>query len=339
MREVISELTDKPVHESRTISEDTAAFRGLTALIFLSPFPYLNSIAHFSTFPKFVFIQVGTLILLAVWFWQNARHDKIRIVKCSLYWPLIGFLIWGAVSLIWSLSGYYSGKYWIHWFCCALVFFLSIQLVFNFRRIYWVMRVVAWSSFLIALFGIVVYLLEYQVVRHGAVPAATFGNKNMASHLIVLSVPLGVGLFFSSKRSLAVWLYAFGICFLFTFLLYTKTRAAWAAVIAELLFLSLFFVYERFRQVIRFTVDRQKKAALIFSLFLTVFMANLTPDGLTWQGTDYFKRISQEFDTVETLNLDKEHLASTSSLVVRIKLWRNTFALFLENPIFGIGID
>ena len=160
---------------------------GLLALVLVAPFFIVQSISHFTTLSKRAFIESAAMILLGVWFFEGVRSRTLEIRKCAFYLPLGLFLGWGWLSLTWTLSVYDAITYLLHWTACGIIFFLAVQLLGNRRRIEILMKTLVLASVLVALLGFIQYLFKVDWIRQAASPAATFGNRNMASHFIVLT--------------------------------------------------------------------------------------------------------------------------------------------------------
>jgi len=154
-------------------------------------------------------------------------------------------------------------------------------------------------------------------------------NKNMASHFMVMTLPISLVLFlFSNKKPHAV-LYSI-VFFLGTwYLLYIQARQAYLAVIVEflalVLFLGLDFWKNKPRSVLHSLYLRKTKSFLAIIVLVSLSIAgNFTNQGWNVNDDEKFKRLSAI--SVEGGNS-------------RIPLWINTIEMIKDHPLIGVGVN
>ena len=150
------------------------------------------------------------------------------------------WLLWSGASIFWAGDKFSGIALWLHWFVCALCFFVVVHL---FNEIGQLDRIVLFSvigAAMVSAIGILQYTIGLDLIPQAAVPGATFSNKNIAAQFVVMIWPLSFLLFLVNKERGRDWLFAFIHSILVIFILYTKTRAAWVSVLFSLL---VFFMY------------------------------------------------------------------------------------------------
>jgi O-antigen ligase len=180
-------------------------------------------------------------------------------------------------------------------------------------------------------------LLQYYFTDNGFIqnlffqrspPAATFVNKNMASHFMVMALPISLVLFLFANKRLYTVLYSIVFFLGAWYLLYIQARQAYLAVIVEflalVLFLGLDFWKNKPRSVLHSLYLRKNKSFLAIMVLVSLSIAgNFTNKG--WNANDEkIKRLSAI--SVEGGNS-------------RIPLWINTIEMIKDYPLIGVGVD
>ena len=158
------------------------------------------------------------------------------------------------------------------------------------------------------------------LIVQAVAPSSTFANKNMAAHILSLSVAIGICLFFRSVSISKNILYAVIVAIMTSFIVFTKTRAAWLAfsVMSIALIIFLIWVYKKKKGVVH--LDLFSKNKLIgYGVFAITFIALL---GIG--------------DTPIDMSRANKLINFSSDSNDRIPMFVNTFSMFY--PIFGVGL-
>ncbi len=331
--------------EIRPKARNTAYFTSfhlLAVLVFLAPFPNFKEIYASSYLPKAALIQIGSLLLLTVWLFEQFRANSLKIVKCRLYWPLVAFLLWVILSAAWALDTYSAFSKWTHWAACGLIFFLAVQIIKSRKQARFIFITIVSSAVLLSFLGYFQFLLGLEWFPQTAPPAITFANKNMAGHFFVLVFPACLYLLLSAKNKLAIWSFAFFLACLNTFIYYTFTKAAWVCVSFECLLFIAVFGLEKIRFKTKTVFGKQKAAAVLAALALTIAMSCLTPEGMRWRGEETYNYIAGMWDAdarAANKKLQKMRDYSAMSVKSRLILYENTIELIAKKPLLGFGAD
>lgn len=150
--------------------------------------------------PRAVLIQSGAVLILLVWLMGAILQNERKIVRTPFDLPLLGFVSWASLSLLWAHNFSLGFETGIQWGACLILFFLTTNLSRSERDIRQLLGVLLLAGTLVAVLGICQYLLEVTWVPQIVPPASTFANRNMAAQFMVVTIPLAVGFFLLSRK-------------------------------------------------------------------------------------------------------------------------------------------
>ena len=275
------------------------------------------------------FVSIG----LTWWVFHQVRSQECEIVKSDLYLPIFGFLIWCFISLLWVEDGYLAALMLAQFSSFAVLFVVIVNTFKRFDLTVRILKVLVFSMTLISTIGLLQYYFpDNEFIQHlffqTAKPGATFANKNMASHFIVMTLPLSLVLLLASKVRLKIALYSLSTFVGAWFLLYTFARQAYVAVAVELAILGIFIVLDRYKnnqQSILSSLAKKplKTISLIGIVASLALVSNLTDKG--WHFSSGTKA-----DAIKSINME-----GSSG---RFPAWVNTLEMIKDNPVAGVGI-
>jgi len=323
----------------RKTSLEKLCFWVLAGMVFLMPLLVTDYLYDNVGGLKMLFAMLSALVLLIIWLLHGYTTAELKILSCALLLPLVCFLAWSLISITWSLDGYGGFVQWLHWVACALIFFMALQVLADAERIRIVLTLIFFSGFLVSLVGILQYLIAFSWFPQAAPPAATFGNKNMAAHFIVLSLPVGIWLFGTDPKKGKTWISAGASASMVIYLFYTHTKAAWVAVSVQALFLVLYLVFVRFRLKTGLALNPNKLMALGAATAVVLVMVNLGPRGWQWQIGDATREMTVSVLGEQASDAPETALGNRGqSAAVRFTIWLNTFSIFRDRPFTGVGV-
>jgi len=275
------------------------------------------------------FIVIG----LSWWVFNQIKSEEIIIIKTDLYLPMFGFLAWCFITLWWVEDGYLAAMMLAQFSSFVIIFVLIVNTFKHFDLAIRTLKILVFSMTIVSIIGLLQYYfpdnknIEYmfiQVVK----PAATFGNKNMASHFIVMTLPLSLMLILDSKTHINIILYTLTTFIGSWFLMYTVARQAYVAVALELLVLIIFMVLDYYknnhRSLLHKISNKSMKIIAITGVVASLaLVANLTDKGWNFDSENIFNK-------VKAINIDGGS--------ARLPAWRNTLEMIKDNPIAGVGI-
>jgi|LWDU01.1.fsa_nt_gi O-antigen ligase len=272
---------------------------------------------------------------LFIWTLVSYSNKNIFVIQSPAYWPIFGFLAWSFTSLLWVENGYLATIMLAQFSVFLLVFLLTINIFTNFNKIETLLKFIIFSLALVSVLGLLQYYffnvdfiknLFTQIVS----PAATFGNKNFASHFVVMTLPLSLVFILTSKTNRQVALYSAVTAVGSWFLIYTIARQAYVAIIVELFVLSLFFALDKWKnkdKALLATISNKKiKLISFFSILIfLIFSANFTNQGFNIESGS-----NSKISKIQSISIDKSN--------PRLPAWINTLEMIKDHPIVGVGV-
>lgn len=262
---------------------------------------------------KFYISSVIILILLFFWILNQGFDKQFRVLKSVLFLPIIIFLLLSGLSLFWAVNPYLSLMQWQQWLMAFLMFVLVLNVIKT-QDVFRLLSAIFIASVMVAIVGILQTVFAFDLIAQVVKPASFFGNKNMAVHFIVLTLPLGLGLLLQTKNQTQKWLLLLGLGIVVSYLLFTKTRSGWLALIVQLLLVSLFLFFIR-KQI------KLKFLPVIGGILILGVIAITSKINIQTTVTSIFKEMS---------------LSNKGNS--RINSWINTLVMIGDNPIFGVGL-
>ncbi|MDY7025295.1 MAG: O-antigen ligase family protein [Pseudomonadota bacterium] len=279
---------------------------------------------------KNTFAERWLAIILILWFLMSYWKKQLILPKNPLAVGLSVLGIVAVLSLFWStFTGHTLAKLML-WFGPVVLIFLFYQTI----QARWQLERIAQGVFIagvgVALIGCGQYLFDWQLVAQAANPSSTFGNKNMACHMVVLAMPLAFYFLLARQQSVVMdSLYAAGMMVMAAFLFYTTTRSAWGAVFVELILLTGFMLVARKHLVF----SKQKLVVIALALVGLGLMVHLNKDFLD----------PNRETIVSVFNIFTNHAGSALNEGmkggnIRFTIWDSTFELIKESPLIGYGL-
>lgn len=315
-------------------------YKYLVYLIILMPFLAPSNLPKLPLLisPSDVKTTLGIFLAtsgLFLWLLISYKNKVICIKKSMTYWPIFGFILWNFISLLWVEDGYLATVMLAQFIVFSLIFLLTINIFNDYKKIEILLKSIVVSLTLVSIIGLLqYYFFNIDFIRNLftqiAVPAATFGNKNMASHFVVMTLPLSLILIFTSKNNRQVVLYSVTTIIGAWFLIYIVARQAYVATIVELFVLSLFFILDKWKNkdksLLVTMVNKKSKGVSIFTILIfLIFAANFTNQGFNVENNSHSK-----VEKIQSISVDEFN--------PRIPAWRNTIEMIKEHPIMGVGV-
>ncbi|MDC0482726.1 O-antigen ligase family protein [Candidatus Thioglobus sp.] len=289
--------------------------------------PWFNLTVSNHEFIKSYFAAFGiALLMMASLFYKSQDSEanlKVNYIKLSLF----SLFLFGTASFFWTIDFDFTFNKWLLWLTAAFSFILAINLSLSHDSLIKLTWGLLISAGTIAIIGILQYLFDPFTLTQSAIPGSTFANKNIASQVLVLILPLSYFLILSKKVSnIKVWLLTAMTAFIFVFIFYATSRAAWIVTFIEILLIILYLCIYR-REVSKWCLwNSNKRNASIFGLLLILILVNVSSTGFT-----NFMSI-----TADNINSISESASDSSS--PRYQIWKVAFNIFSDSPIVGSGL-
>ena len=277
---------------------------------------------------------VSTVIIaLTWWLYSQYRSKQIELIKTPLYLPIWGFIAWTYITLLWVEDGYLATIMLAQFTSSALIFTLIINSFKDDNLIEKIPKALIVSMTLVTIIGLIQYYFPdnyfiQNLFAQVAKPSATFGNKNMASHFVVMVLPLSMVFLLAAKNNRMIIWYSVATVLGFWYLMFAAARQAWVAMAVELFVLILFLLLDRYKNKEQAFIKsgkqiKSKFAATVGIVLSLIFVANIGTEGS-------FHRGSNKLEFAKKINVE-----GVSS---RFPAWVNTMEMIKEHPVVGVGV-
>ena len=253
-------------------------------------------------------------------FWAGHGYRKLENHKKTIL-SIMAFLGFATLSSLWSHNFYWAISHLIPLWCSFLGAIVTYQYIRDLDSLFFKLSL---AGAIVALIGLITTSFNLNIFNNLGEYGATFGNKNMASQFIILTIPLGLALFFKNKNKLTLTSSSISLCFL----ILAQARQAWLGLIVMGL-VSIYFLIKHQRPLL------SKKIFVPVMVFLTIL-------GLvfTFLGNPKYSRLERikarlELAVKQFSNpIGKASQGSNE----RVSHWINTLGMVKDNPLLGVGI-
>ncbi len=281
-----------------------------------------HPVSHHLFYKSFIG-QVGVLLFLSVWLWTNKGPKQIQ-VHLSASRLLLGALFCLATcSVIWAVSFDFFVFKWLMWLAGFAAFLLAINVEQTRDAHEKIAMAVVLCGTFISLHGIIQYLFDLDIPFQNAGPASTFSHRNMAAQIVVLCFPFSFYLISLSKRGESRIIALASVPLMITYIFYTGTRAAWAAISVEFIFAAVIFLMYKQHLTSSVAVDKQKIKIGAGMLLAVLVLINLSAG---------FEKFGTFIDTFVSRLMD------TESFSLRLIIWEDALEMVKQNPVIGSGL-
>jgi O-antigen ligase len=294
---------------------------------------YSNNTVDTVLMPKYICFSFSTL-LITVFAYQYAikNRDIFNVVKSHIFFKIyFVFLLVSFIGLQSSIN-YADGIFeWCKLFLLGLSIF-SVAIFFNDdkRLIHFFTQTITILNAIIVLIGMVELIVLFQKtnVTHTNTYAitGTFGHKNIFSEMLFLTFPFAMYQVFTGNKK---WKIFASISVIFTLFLITigLTRAVWLSTIVGFVITFPMYLYalKSTHGLKTLIVQNKKNIAVILSLIAVIILSIII-----YSRFDSFSTFKKQ-----TISMSRYSYGSGGE---RIALWKKSYRVFQENPVFGTGL-
>lgn len=326
-----------------------ALSRGLIALMaFLAPLCVQPAMFDLFDGSKRILCHELLALTFVTWSLGVAVSRKATVVLGPWHVAFGVFLLSQLPGVSLSVNRVAAVEEWLHRFLWLVAFFLASQLYRDHRSVVSLFAATVAGASGAAFLGLmqaggVDFPSLYPQV---AVPASSFGNKNMASEYIALVIPVTLWASLVSRRLWVVALSAAAGGFLGAYVLYSVTRASWVSLFAGVaVMLGTHLVMLVTRWLEKPEPDGPRRAALRHALIGTGLAAGLFTGILVVQAAGGVLALLREpagareghsvtARDIVTIGTD----LNTYSVTWRFRIWANAMALARDHLLCGVGL-
>lgn len=310
---------------------DEGIFVILIMMVILVPvvfYPY--SIPVFAPAKDLVFQLLSLFgFVLLILKYINTRNPVWT--KSALDKPILIYLLFGFLSLIWSVNIYNSILALPLFLVGPILYFIITKSINKQKKIEILLRIIIVVGTCMGAYGILQYLgidFEFWVGNLDRRQVfGLFGNVNYFAEYIILPLSLTIGLILSEEKTFLRIFLLSALIIMSTALFLTFTRGSYLAI-AITVPVTLFLYYRS--AVSEFKKQRYKKFALYLLLLLIIALTIIyIPHPLNQRETT-LGRLRHRI-TIESLT-------SGNPVLRRVATWKFTWMMIEERPLLGSGI-
>jgi len=318
-------VNPKSLMPNRSAPFTAPLFSLLTLLLPILPFIYYLPSADPAGLPRLLMIQVVVTfgILFFVW------YGHWRIFPKRVLIPLILFVLWMLVCLLRAVDKQAALLELLAQVTFVQIFFIAGLAARDRAGIKRLLLLFTLSGAVVALIGAAqVCGFEIPPFEQRFAPASTFVNRNIFAEFILTLFPVSFLLTLFERNRLLGWLNAIVFGLIIFVLIAAQSRAVWLAGLGTLICLLLWLgLSGRFRDVPRWLILSRFACAALVVFLLFPPKGHL---GISGRG-----QLSAELASLGKMGLNEDERLNT--VQVRFALYSNSFYMFMEQPVFGVG--
>jgi O-antigen ligase/Tfp pilus assembly protein PilF len=312
------------------VTPDRVTATVVPGLFAILPLLYDADLYQFALLPKLIGLQVGLLVVSAVWALRLYRGEATWSSP-ETFLPATLFMIWSAVSCLGAdLNTFTSTVFLAH----QLTFFFAYVVLSQTITVETVDRILKWTCISALLYSSI-GILEFWGLDTGDIPSngrpsSTFAYRNFAATFLAASLPLLLIRILRCERRIDLLLGTLSALVVSLFLVYTRSRGAWLGAVASLLLGGLLFFRSAVvppNAAVRSRGWHIPGVAIILLLGLSPWSPQIRPTQ------------SRAIDEGKIELLDAMSSLSTSGAGRgRLALWSNSLQIAQDHPVAGIGL-
>lgn len=302
----------------------TNKFKWLFLSIFIAFLPFMyteTTLDPVLTLRFFVFSTVVLVFLLmskgSLLTKEVLRHPIILILFCIFCSYVLSTF---TSSYSYSDSIYHTLKVGLF-----IVFLLAVTKEFNENRelIFKSGMIFSFLTSLLAIFQIVMNMLNGTLGSEINQITGTMANKNLLSSVLFLAIPFNVYCVYLKKPKIWKVLALVSLISSLLVVLFLQTRAVYVALLLS----CIIFVIVKFKSLKKVIVFSSLIALTICSFMVLLNVIQITSDS-------FGKRLQIKLN--EIVNIE-ETLNKRNSINTRYEIYKNTFNIIKNNPLTGVG--
>ena len=326
-----SEPPEQPPY-NKVLQMAVLALLFLTPLIFPWRIQYAGALNYrFSSFliPKEAFALLVIVSAACYWLIAMARGGTLRFRSHPILLPIAVFTALAGVSVLYSPTRYTSAIDFAKLFTVIVFFLVSLNAFFDQNSARLALYAIFFSGLIVAALSILQLAggLSWLFPRYPGNPQrmySTFGNDSGVAGYLLPVLPIGIGLFLTSRSKGAKWIWFASTGAIAYAILACHTRGVWLGAFVALVFFLVNMVRRRELRGMLTAHGRYTLLAAVLAVILVV--AQLMVPGASTDEIDTLDRITSTF-TVEQVGVN-----------LRAVFWGAALRMVADRPVFGFGL-
>ncbi len=329
-------MANRPTHRHATEGDTPERVTRLCFLFLfvLVPLVYHSEVFSFALLPKRLILQVLLLVSAIFWVFGSSRAS---IHKTSLNNPALLYFLVSLIAFTQVINPV-EGLINLSHQLTFLMLFLVLVSTFQVSSIPDLLRAVALVGIFVSIIGIMEargFDLPWFPVSNGR-PSATFAYRNLAASYLIMSIPLSAALSLTSKSHKDFLLGLVSTGLMVVFLIYTRTRGAWAGLAGAVTAMVLLLAFAKVRWSTSFDVSKHELLSRrVLTPLLVVLATSIT-----------LSLLPPVIASQQSRGIDEKKqdlLAALASVKIpgadrgRKAMWSHTLEMIEHHPLLGVG--
>lgn len=293
-----------------------------------------TGVYQFALLPKRLILQIGLCLVAIIW-WRNTKSQSPRPTHVLLL-PLLCHFGLSLLAITQSTNTTDAVVETAHQLTFILLFILVFH-SFQLSKFLLLLRICAGVGIFVSIIGILEargFDATWIPLSNGR-PSATFAYRNFAAAYLIMCIPLTTLLALINKKKQDFPLGIIATTLMFSFLVYTRTRGAWAGLFCACLITTLIAIFAKSRwktptiNLTHLTQNATNKIICASALVIFTGLASLPP----------------QIASQHSRAIDEKKVALTDALTIstpqadrgRRTLWANTLKIIADHPLLGVG--
>ncbi|MHA1275317.1 MAG: O-antigen ligase family protein, partial [Promethearchaeota archaeon] len=263
------------------------------------------------------------IILIVLWIIKLLSTEKVTWNKNKLNLPIYLFIITLFFSLIISNAISASFEDYIIFISYIILYFTIIN-VFNQKKEFnSFIKIFLITSFIISVYTLIQYYgFDHYYDNLGRL-TSTIGQKNWISNYLAMIFPVAFFYFLLEQTKKNKIKYFFLLSILYATLMICQSRGIWISISITIIFAIYIIIKFKFYRIFE---KNKKWLFLLIITFLIITIIYSTDNPLNKSAITVPQRALSTFDEQDP------------SINTRLLMWRTTFEMIKDKPIFGSGI-
>jgi len=268
-------------------------------------------------------LKLFTILLFVIWTMKILINNNIFFKKTRLNFPILLFVLLMSVSLLRSQFFMVSLNDYIIFLFYFFIYFLIINNINDKAQFNSLIKLIFIISIIIAIYAIMQYYGFDPFLKELSAITSTMGQKNWISNYLALIFPIVFSYFLLEKIKKNKIIYYLLLSILYTTLMICQSRGIWISISITTI-LAIYIIF-KFKLVNTFQ-ENKKWLTLLLVTFLMITIIYSTDNPLNKSAITVPQRALSTFDEQDP------------SINTRLLMWRTTFEMIKDKPIFGSGI-
>ncbi len=268
-------------------------------------------------------LKLFAIIGITLWALKYLIDQKIIWKKSKTNLYIFLFILIMSISLLISKHTIVSFREYIIFISYFFIYFLTLNNIGNRKEFDSFIILFFITSSLVALYTILHYYGFIPYLKEFGPVISTIGQKNWTSNYLALIFPIMFSYFLLEKLKRKKIFYFVALSIVYATLMICQSRGIWISISLTLIF--AIFIILKFNLLKTFQENKKWLITLLFTFLIITFIYS-TDNPLNKSAITVTERAISTFDEQDP------------SINARLLMWRTTFEMIKDKPLFGSGI-